>query len=260
MTLNEVLQPAIRLAKDGIPVSEKLNGMITDNYDKILKYPASAEIYLVDKLPLEAGSILKNEDLAKTFEKVADSGPKIFYEGEIAEAIVNEVKVQGGLFELADLKSYQAKIRKPVLGKYRGYQIISAAPSTGGGTHLIELLNIMEGYNVKKLGHNSARFIHIFAEAMKMVYADKSINTADPDFFQVPVEKFVDKKYAKRLRKKINKHKAAFDYAPPNYITPESNSTSHLSILDEKGNMVALTQSINDFFGSGVVVTEQEFY
>jgi gamma-glutamyltranspeptidase/glutathione hydrolase len=254
MTLKEILQPAISLARDGIPVSEKLNGMIAENYEKILKYPATAAIYLSDQMPLEIGSTLKNEDLAKTFEKIADNGSKIFYEGEIAEAIVAEVKAQGGLVELSDLHSYQTKIRKPVVGNYRGYQIISAAPATGGGTHLIELLNVMEGFNIKKLGHNSAQFIHLFAEAMKMVYADKSINTADPDFYKVPVEKLIHKKYAKLLRKRINKAKAVFDYSPPNYIVPESNNTSHLSIIDEQGNMVALTQSINNFFGSGIVV------
>ncbi len=254
MTLSEVLQPAIRLAREGIPVSEKLNGMISENFEKILKYPASAAIYLSDQLPLESGATLKNGDLATTFEKIAVQGSKIFYEGEIAEAIVAEVTAQGGLFELSDLKSYQAKIRKPVIGKYRGYQIISAAPSTGGGTHLIELLNIMEGFNIKKLGHNSAQFIHIFAEAMKIMYADKSINSADPDFYKVPVEKFIDKKYAKGLRRRINKYKAAFDYSPPIYIATESSNTSHLSIIDEQGNVVALTQSINNFFGSGLVV------
>jgi gamma-glutamyltranspeptidase/glutathione hydrolase len=255
MSLKQLLQPAIRLAREGIPVNEKLNGMTAENYEKFLKYPTTAAIYLSDQLPLEIGTTLKNEDLARTFEKIADNGPKIFYEAEIAAAIVKEVNAQEGLFELSDLTSYQAKIRKPVVGSYRGYQIISAAPSTGGGTHLIELLNIMEGFNVNKLGHNSAQFIHFFAEAMKMVYADKSINTADPDFYQVPVEKLIDKKYAKRLRKKINKKKAACNYLAPNYIVPESNSTSHLAIVDAKGNVVALTQSINSFFGSGIVVS-----
>ncbi|MCI0494681.1 gamma-glutamyltransferase [candidate division KSB1 bacterium] len=254
MTLSEILQPAIHLARHGIPVSEKLNGMIAENYDKISKYPATSAIYLSEMLPLEAGTILKNEDLAQSFEKIAQQGSDLFYEGDLAKAIVAEVQNQGGLFELSDLQSYQAKIRKPVMGSYRGYEIISAAPTTGGGTHLIELLNIMEGFEVRKLGHNSAQFVHIFTEAMKMVYADKSLNTADPDFFDVPVDSFINKNYAKKLREKIDQSKASFDYTPPEFIATESNSTSHLSIIDEHGNIVALTQSINNFFGSGIVV------
>jgi gamma-glutamyltranspeptidase/glutathione hydrolase len=254
MTLSQILQPAIQLARNGIPVSEKLNGMIAENYDKISKYPATSAIYLSEMLPLEAGANLKNEDLAQSFEKLAQQGSDLFSKGDIAKAIVAAVQNQGGIFELSDLQSYQAKIRKPVMGSYRGYQIISAAPTTGGGTHLIELLNIMEGFDVQKLGHNSAQFIHIFTEAMKMVYADKSLNTADPDFYTVPVDSFINKNYAKKLREKIDQKKASFDYAPPEFISPESHSTSHLSIIDEHGNIVALTQSINNFFGSGIVV------
>ena len=254
MTLSEILQPSIHLARNGIPVSEKLNGMIAENYEKISKYPATAEIYLSDMLPIEAGAILKNEDLAQSYEKLAQRGSDLFYKGDIAKAIVAAVQNQDGIFELSDLQSYQAKIRKPVVGSYRGYQIISAAPTTGGGTHLIELLNIMEGFDVRKLGHNSAQLIHIFTEAMKFAYADKSLNTADPDFYDVPVDSFINKNYAKRLREKINQNKASFDYTPPELIPTESNSTSHLSIIDEQGNIVALTQSINNFFGSGIVV------
>jgi len=254
MTLEQILAPAIKLCREGIVVSEKLNGMINDNYEKILKHPATTAIYLSEMLPLEPGSVLKNEDLAKTFKKIAYNGANIFYEGEFAEAIVEEIKKQGGIFELSDLKSYQVKIRKPVVGSYRGYQIISSAPPSGGGTHLIELLNIMEGFDIKTMGHNSTEFIHIFSEAMKMIYADKSTNAADPDFCDVPVDSFISKKYADRLRSLINREQAMFNYSPPQLTISESNNTSHLSVVDEKGNIVALTQSINSFFGSGIVV------
>ncbi len=250
----QLLAPSIKLSREGIVVSEMLNGMIINNYEKLLKYPATSAIYLSEMLPLEPGSVLKNEDLASTFEKIAENGPKKFYEGEIAEAIVGEIKKQGGLFELPDMNSYQAKFRKPVVGDYRGYQIISSGPPSGGGTHLIELLNIMEGFDIKSMEHNSVQLIHLFAEAMKMVYADKSVNSADPDFYNVPVDSFTNKKYATRLRNLINRKKSMFDYSPPHFIIPESNSTSHFSVVDQNGNIVALTQSINNFFGSGVVV------
>lgn len=254
LSLRTVLQPAIRLARYGVPVSQKLTAIIAENYEKIMKFPATASIYLSNDMPLEPGTILRNEDLARSLELLAEHGPDMFYRGEIAERIVSAVKDQGGILELQDFNAYQAKQRKPVIGTYRGYQIISASPVTGGGTHLIELLNIMEGFKLKKMGHNAAEYIHLLAEAMKMVYADKAINTGDPDFCFVPVEKFIAKKYARQLRKKINKTTARFDYIPPNCILLESNSTSHLSVIDEHGNMVALTQSINNFFGSGLVV------
>lgn len=259
MSIGEILEPAIKLAREGIVVSEKLHGMIIDNIEKIMKYPSTSTLYFSDMLPLEIGVVLKNEDLALTFEKVANSGPSVFYEGEIASAIVDEVKEWGGIMALSDLKSYEAKFRKPVPGTYRGYQIISAAPVSGGGTHLIELLNIMEGVDVKSLGHNSVQFIHLFTEAMKMVYADKAMNTADPDFHTIPLEHFIDKDYAAKLRNRIHKEKARFDYSPPNLIIKESSDTSHLSVVDEDGNIVALTQSINNFFGSGIVVSDAGF-
>ena len=259
MTLEKILTPSIKLAREGIVVSEKLNGMIVDNLEKIMNFPSTSDIYLSDMLPLETGALLKNEDLADTFEKLGQAGASTFYEGDIAKAIVSEIRQYGGVFELEDMKSYKAKLRKPVQGSYRDYSIFSAAPVSGGGTHLIELLNIMEGFDVKTVGHNSVAFIHLFTEAMKMIYADKSTNTADPDFFHIPVETFIDKGYADKLRRKINEKKAMFDYSPPHRMDRESNETSHLSVVDEEGNIVALTQSINNFFGSGMVVSGAGF-
>lgn len=254
LTLSQVLQPAIQLARGGLVVSDNLNGMITENIEKILAFPATAEIYLSDMLPLETGAVLKNEDLAQSLEKIAAAGPEIFYEGDLANAIVQEVKQQGGIFELDDMKAYRAMFRAPVKGAYRGYDIISAAPVTGGGTHLIELLNLMEGYDVQKLGHNSAPYIHRLTEAMKLIFADKSLNAADPDFYDIPADTFTSKSYADRLRARIDTTRARFDYVPPVLIRLESGSTSHLSVVDKDGNIVALTQSINHWFGSGVVV------
>jgi len=253
MSLKEILSPAIKLATVGVVISEKLNGMIVDNLEKIMNYPATSEIYLSDMLPLEAGSLLVNRDLANTFDKIVIHGWRIFYEGEIAEAIATEVEKQGGILSLSDLKKYRAKIRIPITGMYRGYEIISTAPPSAG-MFLIELLNIMESYDVAKLGHNSAQFIHFFTEAMKIMYADKTVNAADPDFFNVPVEYFTDKKYAQKKQKHINPNKAGYKYTSKTVTTRESNDTSHLSIVDEQGNIVALTQSINHWFGSGLVV------
>jgi len=254
MSLAEVLAPAIRLCREGITVSPKLNGMIVDNLEKIQKFPAAAAIYLPDGLPLEPGSLLRNEDLAATLEKVAGGGPAAFYEGPVAEAIAAELGRLGGVLGVDDLGSYRARLREPVSGTYRGWNIFSASPPTGGGTHLIELLNIVEGYDLKGMGQGSARLIHVLAEAMKMAFADKAGNSGDPDFFSIPVATFTDKAYAGKLRERIREGQARFDYAPPALVVPERESTSHLSVADERGNVVALTQSINSFFGSGIVV------
>jgi len=255
MTLSQILQPTIKLADEGFAITENLSWMITDKYELISQYPATSAIYLADMLPLQPGDILINKDLAQTLLKIANHGAEVFYRGEVAQAISNDVKKHGGVLQLSDLNNYQAKTRKPVTGNYRGYQIITAAPPSGGGMFLIELLNIMEGFNIREMGHNSAQFIHLFTEALKMIYADKSQNAADPDFYDVPVDSIVHKSYAAKLRKAINPQKAMFNYAPPKWIDMESNSTSHLSVIDERGNIVALTQSINYWFGSGIVVS-----
>ncbi|HDQ00608.1 MAG TPA: gamma-glutamyltransferase [bacterium] len=252
MTLKQILQPAIRLFQTGVVVSENLNSMILDNIEKIIQYPETADIFFKDMLPVEAGDTLKNLMLGNSLSAMAEKGGESFYHGEIGKAIVDGVQQAGGILTTQDLKAYAAMIRMPVQGEYRGYQIVSSSPPSGGGTHLIQLLNMMELFDVQKLGHNSADYIHIFSEAMKIVYADKSLNTADPEFYQIPVDTFLSKHYAQRLVATINFDSARFDYAPKNLTRRESNSTSHLSIVDEAGNIVALTQSINSWFGSGV--------
>ncbi|OQX87958.1 gamma-glutamyltransferase, partial [candidate division KSB1 bacterium 4484_87] len=254
MTLAQILQPAIRLCNSGIEVTEKLSGMIMDNLEKIAQFPATSKIYLKDMMPFEAGDTLRNPDLAKTFGKIAAGGGSVFYQGEIAKKICQTMQTYHGLMDSTDLKSYRAIERKPVTGTYRGYRIVSSAPPSGGGTFLIELLNIMEGYDVKKMGHNSAQYLHTLSEAMKLIFADKALNSADPDFYRIPVDTFVNKEYARRLRRRILPDKARFDYLPQQISVRESNSTSHFSVVDEQGNAVALTQSINHWFGSGIVV------
>ena len=254
MTLAEVLAPAIRLAREGVPVGAKLNGMIVDEMEKIAESPAAAAIYLPEGLPLEEGGSLRNEDLAATLERIAAEGPEGFYDGPVAAAIAAECERLGGVLTVADLKGYRAKLREPVRGTYRGWEIVSASPPTGGGTHLIELLNIVETFDVRAMGRGSARLVHVLAEAMKMVFADKAANSGDPDFFRIPVGTFTDKAYAAKLAARIRPGEARFDYAPPSLVLPESGSTSHLCVADERGNVVALTQSINSFFGSGIVV------
>lgn len=254
MTLAEVMAPAIRLCREGIVVSPLLNGMILDNLDKLGEFPAAAAIYTPDMFPLEPGDTLRNEDLAHSMELIAAQGPSVFYQGEIGQAVVDEIQRLGGVMTMEDLNAYEAQIRTPVTGSYRGYDLISAGPPAAGGTHVIELLNIMEGFDVAGMGTGTAPYIHTLAEAQKMIFADKAMNAGDPDFFPIPSATLTSKEYAVGLRERIREGEARFDYEAPNLVARESGSTTHLSVVDADGNMVALTQSINFFFGSGVVV------
>ncbi len=256
MNISQVTEIARKYANEGYEVSEKFESMITNAYELISMNEATAKIYLKDDFPPVAGAIIKNPDLAKTFKKLAKNGPEYFYSGEIAKSIVSQVNEKNGLLSLEDFKQYKALEKEPVKGTYRGYQIVSTAPPSGGGTHLIELLNILENYDIKKMKHNSAEYIHILAEIMKIVYADKAANMADPDYYSVPVKKITNKSYAKKLMEKISFNEASFDYQAPNWVAKESQSTTHLSVVDNDGNIVSLTQTINHWFGSGITVEE----
>ena len=256
MSLKDVMAPAIRIAEQGYTVSKTLNAMMKDNFDKLTKYPAAAAVYLKDGLPYEVGDKLVLKDLAKSYRMIAEKGPDVFYKGEIADAIEKEMKASGkGLITKADLAAYKPAIRTPVRGTYRGYEIISMAPPSSGGTHVIEILNILEGYNMTQLGFQTPASLHIMAEAMKRAFADRAKYMADTDFVKVPIAGLISKKYADELRKGISMD-AVGSKIPAGNPLPfvGSGGTSHLSVVDKQGNIVALTQTINFFFGSGVLV------
>jgi gamma-glutamyltranspeptidase/glutathione hydrolase len=203
------------------------------------------------------GEILVQKDLAKSLKLIAKEGKKAFYEGSIADAIVAEMKANGGLITKEDLARYQPVIRQPVKGNYRGYEIYSMPPPSSGGVHLIQILNILEKFPLQSLGHNSARTIHLMAESMKLAYADRSKFLGDPDFVAVPVERLIDKRYADILRQKINLERAtpSEKIAPANpYQVKESNSTTHYSVIDKYGNAVANTYTLNFSYGSCITV------
>lgn len=253
LTIEKVLKPAIKLANDGFPISAKLSSIILDKYEMLSVNPDASKIFLLDMLPPPEDTILKNPQLASSMNLLIKKGAEEFYNGSIATAIVKTMSEVGGVITADDLKKYKPEYRHPVFGTYRGYQIISAAPSSGGGTHLVELLNILEGYNLKNFGHNSAGYIHTLAEAIKIVLADKSEYMCDPAFDKVPVAKLTDKSYAKNRREFIQQEKARFDYQPGFPDDNESGSTTHLSVVDKDRNIVALTQSINLWFSNGIV-------
>ncbi|WP_339759815.1 gamma-glutamyltransferase [uncultured Hoeflea sp.] len=255
MTLVEAAAPAIKLAEDGIVVTADLADSLKALENRLKTWPASAAIfYKQDGSFYEPGDVLKQPDLAATLRKIAAEGPDGFYKGEVAEAISASVKDAGGSMSLEDLANYKAVIREPVKGSYRGYEIVSMPPPSSGGTHIIEILNVMEGYPIGFLGHNSSDTIHLMAEAMKRAYADRSEYLGDPDFTDVPVKALTSKDYTEKIRDGISLNRATpSSTIKPGTLAPyESDQTTHFSIVDQYGNAVSNTYTLNFSYGSGM--------
>ena len=252
----DLFQPAIRQAEAGITVSETLNGILTDEYDRLQKSPAMPWLqdnFYKDGLPAQTGDTVKNVQLAGTLKQIAAGGADVFYTGEIADDIAREFAQKGDSWiTKEDLANYKAVLREPVTGNYRGYSVITLPPPSSGGVTLLETLNILEGFDLNKLGHGSANYVHVIAEAQKLAFADRAEYIADPAFVKVPVAGLLDKGYAAERRKAIDMkhtHKAV-PGQPSKY---ESGSTTSFSVVDKDGNMVSITKTINHFMGSGVV-------
>ncbi|MEM5474390.1 gamma-glutamyltransferase [Hoeflea sp. AS60] len=255
MTLAQAAAPAIRLAEDGITVTADLADSLKALEKRLKTWPASAAIfYKEDGSFYEPGDVLKQPELAATLKEIAAEGPDGFYKGPVAEAISASVKEAGGSMSLEDLAGYKAVLREPVSGSYRGYEIVSMPPPSSGGTHIIEILNVMEGYPIGFLGHNSSDTIHLMAEAMKRAYADRSEYLGDPDFTDVPVAALTSKDYAEKIREGISLNRATpSSTIKPGTLTPyESDQTTHFSIVDKDGNAVSNTYTLNFSYGSGM--------
>ncbi|MEQ8480351.1 MAG: gamma-glutamyltransferase [Hoeflea sp.] len=255
MTLAEAAAPAIRLAEDGITVTADLADSLKALEKRLKGSPASAAIfYKEDGGFYEPGDVLRQPDLAATLKKIAAEGPDGFYRGSVAEAISAAVQEAGGAMSLEDLAGYKAVIREPVTGTYRGHEIVSMPPPSSGGTHIIQILNVMEGYPIGFLGHNSSDAIHLMAEAMKRAYADRSEYLGDPDFVDVPVKALTSKAYAASIRDGISLNRATpSSTIKPGTLAPfESDQTTHFSIVDQYGNAVSNTYTLNFSYGSGI--------
>jgi gamma-glutamyltranspeptidase/glutathione hydrolase len=252
MKLPQVLAPAIRIAADGFRVSPVLTEAITENFEAILANPPLAKLLCPTGLPLEAGATLKNPDLAATLRALAAGGRDAFYRGAIAETIVAEMQAQGGFITKDDLAAYAAIERTPIEGSYRGVRLISAPPPVGG-LAVVEILHILEQFDVAKLKPFSAAHVHLFAEAMRRGFADWSAFVGDPSFVTVPVAGLLSKPYAKARASEISLDRITPRVAAgdPAKLSP---STTSLSTVDKAGNMVALTQTLSDFFGAKVLV------
>ena len=262
LPLRTLLQPAIDLAKDGFEVTYDLNYVLEWGKESMLANQASREkFYSSSQEPLKVKSNFKQPELAKTLFKISKQGSEIFYKGEIAEWISEESLSNGGLITLDDMASYKAKYREPIEIDYRGYRIVSMGPAASGGLVLLQTLNILENFNLKETGHNSAETVHLLSEAMQRAFADRAVFHGDPDYYDVPVEKSLSKEYAKERAQTIGdlrtKDGEIFAGNLKNY--DESPDTTHYSIIDSEGNAVSNTYTLGSSFGSGVTVKKGGF-
>ncbi|MEE9437664.1 MAG: gamma-glutamyltransferase [Saprospiraceae bacterium] len=255
MTLEEVISPAIKLAEKGFVVTDNLESALKKYQSRLKKWPNTNKIFYKKDGFYEVGDTLIQLDLAWSLKQIAKHGPEAFYNGEIAKKISKDMSNNDGLITAKDLKNYQSKIIEPVWGAYRGYKIATMPPPSSGGIHLIQMLNILEGYPLNYLGQNSSETIHLMTEAMKLAYADRSEYLGDPQFWDVPQQELISKVYAADLRANISQLVTTpSEEISPGELSPyESNETTHFSVVDAQGNVVSNTYTLNFSFGSGIV-------
>jgi len=253
LTLAELIEPAITLARNGVEIVDDVADTLPLAQPRIARWQSSAPVFLnSDGTVLMPGQDLLQPDLAITFRAIASDGPKGFYEGPVAEKIVAAVRKAGGIMTTDDMKNYRAILREPVRGTYRGYDIVSMPPPSSGGVHLIEMLNILEGYDLAKLSREES--LYIVAEAMKRAYADRATFMGDPDAVKMPVAGLTSKKYAAALRAQIGQRATpSTEIRSGNPADFEGQNTTHFSVIDRDGNAVSNTYTLNFSYGLGLV-------
>lgn len=257
----DAVEPARKLAADGFPVSYALAGSL-ERSRAVGEFPEGKRIFQRDGNFYKEGEVLKQPELAATFERLKSRGPREFYEGQTAQFIAADMRDHGGLITLDDLKSYKAVMRTPIQGTYRGYDIISMPPPSSGGIAVIEMLNILEHFDLASLGYNSSEKYHLVVEAMRRAFADRAEFLGDPDFVKVPWSGLISKKYGDQMAKSIDARLATPSSAvghgdPAPY---ESNQTTQFTVVDAAGNAVSNTYTLNGGYGSGVVVKGAGFF
>jgi gamma-glutamyltranspeptidase/glutathione hydrolase len=251
----DVIAPAIALAKDGLVVDASFHDEIDDAMDRLPKDPASAALFLVNGAPPAVGSTWKNPDLARVLERIAEKGPAGFYEGPTAETIASEMKAHGGLVTTDDLKSYEAKWRAPIAFTYRGARVVAMPPPSSGGVVLAMIAHIVEPYDLGKMPWLGAEAIHVEAEAMRRAFAARNARLGDPDFVENPLAELLSPAWADAQRASIAPDRATPSSAIPSAApAPSGPHTTNLCAVDAMGNAVALTTTINWFFGNGITI------
>lgn len=253
---NAVVEPAFKLAKDGFSVGALLEKRLASKADDLEKHPKLAALFKQDGEWVDEGDTLTRPGLAATLKLYRDEGPIVFYHGKIGEAIVEEVNAAGGIFSKTDLKTYSVANREPITGTYRGYQVFSMPPPSSGGVTLVETLNILEGFEFSE-GRRDAESIHLITESLKHAFADRARWLGDTDFVDVPVDRLISKAYGQKLRQKIKRDGVLpLEAYGSHRQVPDDSGTTHVSVIDNAGNMLACTSTINTSFGSMVLVDE----
>ena len=255
LTWSQLIEPARRLAANGFRVTNSLARGLRGNRDYLSKYPETKRIYLNNGKFYDEGDLFVQPELGATFARLQRGGPNEFYEGQTAKLIVDDMKHHDGLITMDDMRGYVAKERATLRGTYRGYDVISMPPPSSGGAVLLEMLNILEGYDLKKMDWASSDRYHLMTEAMRRAFADRAEYMGDTDFVKVPIAGLIDKKYASQLRGTIDPQRASTSEQvkagkPAGY---ESDETTHFTVVDADGNAVANTYTLNNSYGSAVV-------
>ena len=250
-----LLEDAIFYAENGFEITPYMGDMLIKYKEKLSYYEPTKKIFM-EHNPNFTGSILVQKDLANTLKIIAKNGKDGFYKGEVAKKIAEQMQKNGGLITENDLITYKPKWRKPLISNYRNNKIITMGPPSSGGVHIIQMLNILENYNLKNMGHNTTEYINLLAEVMKYAYADRSKHLGDPDFFDVPVSEITNKQYAATIKSKIKigESKPSSKILPGSFDDNESIETTHFSVADKNGNVVSSTYTLNSTFGSGVTI------
>ena len=250
-----LLEDAIYYAENGFKITPYMGDMLTKYEEKLSYFEPTKKIFMKNS-PDFTGSTLIQKDLAKTLKIIAKNGKDGFYKGVVAKKIASQMQKNGGLITEDDLMAYKPKWRKPLISNYRNNKIITMGPPSSGGVHVIQMLNILENYDLQEVGHNTPKYINLLAEVMKYAYADRSKHLGDPDFFNVPVSEITNKQYARTIKNKIKlgKSNPSSKILPGSFDDKESLETTHYSVADKDGNVVSSTYTLNSTFGSGVTI------
>jgi gamma-glutamyltranspeptidase/glutathione hydrolase len=254
-TLSDVMQRAIQIAEKGFSVSKTFSKINKDEYEKLIQMAGESCCYLNEGLPFEPEEVFRNPELANTFRLISSEGIEIFYRGEIAQKIITAVREKGGILILEDLANYSPVEHTPITGYYKNYTFYSARPPASGGLHIIQLLNIISNWPIKEWGHNSVPYVHHLSEAVRFVFADRAQYLGDPNSIYIPETELTSKNYGKQIALQIKPDRilTTYPYGEFDERENEKESTTHLCVIDKEGNIVSLTQTINDFFGSGII-------
>jgi gamma-glutamyltranspeptidase/glutathione hydrolase len=253
LDLETVMQPAIRHAERGFRATPYLVEAVTETAPDLARFPESARTFLPGGAPIKAGDLVAMPEYAATLRLIAAKGPRALYGGDLGAAVADYMARAGGIITLDDLARYETIERRPIRGRYRGFEVAGAPPPTAGGVHLIEMLNILEGFDPAGLGFGTAEYFHLIAEVLKIGFADRNACTGDPAFVDVPIERLTSKEHAAARRAQIRADRAG-DYGAVPDVVAGSAHTTHVTTADAEGNVVAMTQTINNLFGAKATV------